>query len=53
MNWLGEVGQVLHHFGDEGERAWRLLVWVLLGQVEQGRGHDGRTQEAQEKGATD
>ena len=45
-NWLGEVGQVLHHFSDEGERAGRLLVGILLREVEERRGHDGGTQEA-------
>lgn len=52
-DWLGEVGQVLHHFGDEGEGTWRLLVGILLGEVEERRRHDGRTQEAQEERAAD
>jgi len=52
-NWLGEVRQVLHDFGDEGERARRLLVGVLLREVEERRRHDGGAQEAQEEGAAD
>lgn len=52
-NRLGEVCQVLHHFGDEGESARRLLVRILLGEVEERRRHDGGTQEAQEEGAAD
>lgn len=43
----------MHYFGDEGERARRLLVRILLGEIEERWGHDGRTQEAQEEGATD
>ena len=43
----------MHYFCDEGERARRLLVGILLGEIEQRRGHDGRTQEAQEEGAAD
>lgn len=53
LYWLGEVSQVLHDFSDEGERAWRLLVRILLGEVEQRRGHDGGTQEAEKERATD
>lgn len=52
-NWLGEVSQVLHYFSDEGERAWCLLVRILLGEIKERWRHNGRTQEAQEEGTTD
>lgn len=52
-NTLGEVCQILHDFGNEGERAWRLLIGILLGEVKEGGGHDGGTQESQEERAAD
>lgn len=50
---LGEVGQVLGDFGDEGERAGGAVVGVLLQQVEERGGHDGWAEEAQEQGGAD
>lgn len=50
---LGEVGEVLCDLGDEREGSRSAVVWVLLHQVEKRRGHDGRTQEAQEQGGAD
>lgn len=52
-NSLVEAGQVLHHLGYERERAGRALGGVLLHQVEQGGGHDGRAHEAKEQGGAD
>ena len=50
---LAEAGQVLHHLGDERECAGRALGGVLLHQVEQGGGHDGRAHEAKKQGGAD
>ena len=50
---LGKVGQVLGDFGDEGECAGGAVVGVLLQQVEERGGHDGRAEEAQEQRGTD
>lgn len=50
---LAEAGQVLHHLGDERERAGGALGGVLLHQVEERRRHDGRAHEAQEEGGAD
>lgn len=50
---LGKVGEVLGDLGDEGQSARGAVVGVLLEQAEQGRGHDGRAQEAQEQGGAD
>lgn len=50
---LGKVGEVLDDLGDEGERAGGLVIRVLLHQVEEAGGHDGRAQEAQEQRGTD
>ena len=50
---LVEAGQVLHHLGDECERAGGALGGVLLHQAEQGGGHDGRAHEAEEQGGAD
>lgn len=50
---LGEVGEVLGDLGDEGQGARRAVVGVLLQEAEEGRGHDGRAQEAQEQGGAD
>lgn len=50
---LAEAGQVLHHLGDERERAGRGLGRVFLHQVEQGGRHDGWAHEAKEEGRTD
>lgn len=50
---LAEAGQVLHHLGDERESARGALGGVLLHQVEERRGHDGRAHEAKEQGGAD
>lgn len=50
---LAEAGQVLHHLGDERERARGAFSGVLLHEVEEGRGHDGRAHEAKEQGGAD
>lgn len=50
---LGKVGKVLDDFSDEGECAGGLVVGVLLHEVEEAGGHDGRAQEAQEQRGTD
>lgn len=50
---LGEVGEVLGDLGDEGQGARGAVIGVLLEQAEQGRGHDGRAQEAQEQRGAD
>lgn len=50
---LGKVGQVLRDFGDEGQGAGGAVIGVFLEKVEEGGGHDGRAQEAQEEGRAD
>lgn len=50
---LGEVGEVLDDFGDEGERSGRSVVRIFLHQVEERRRHDGGTEEAQEQRGAD
>lgn len=55
MLWhsLGEVSEVLRDLGDEGERTRCAVVRIFLHEVEEGRGHDSGTQEAQEERGTD
>ena len=50
---LGEVGEVLGDLGNEGQSACSAVIRVLLQETEEGRGHDGRTEEPEEQGGTD
>lgn len=45
---LGKVGEVLGDLGNEGQSARSAVIWVLLQETEEGRGHDGRTEEPEE-----
>lgn len=50
---LGKVGEVLGDLGNEGQSACSAIIWVLLQEAEEGRGHDGRAEEPQEQGGAD
>lgn len=45
---LGKVSEVLGDLGNEGQSACSAVIGVLLQETEEGRGHDGRTEEPEE-----
>ena len=50
---FGKIGETLADFSDESEVPGGLFLWKFLGEVKEGRGEDGRAQEAQEDTCAD